>query len=359
MSGTSMDGVDAALCDIHSKSEITVIDTLFTPYPDSYKKILCELVFSDREPDQFKLQTMHQQLGELYASCSNKLVKQNNLRSEDIQAIANHGQTIRHTPNATPPSSLQIGSPEKIAELTKCDVIYDFRSADLMSGGQGAPLMPAFHEAILKPFAPSAVINIGGIANITIINKDQKTIGFDIGPGNTLMDNWIQHCKNKAFDDSGTWAKSGTTQKKLLARLLSDPYFSQPHPKSTGPDYFNLDWLNYQLTNKEYKQKDIQATLLALTTHSISQTISQNLPKDCSVYICGGGARNKTLIASLETLLPNHTIKTTSNVGVNPDYMEAIGFAWLGYCHNNNIPANLPAVTGASERVILGKIHKA
>ena len=358
MSGTSLDGVDAALCHIQSTSKLTVIDSSFTPYPKPIKQDLLALVFSKGEPNKKKLQTTHQQLGRFYADCANTLIKQSKTNKNDIAAIANHGQTIRHEPNASSPHSLQIGCPKEIAKLTGCNVIYDFRSADLKAGGQGAPLMPAFHNAIFKQYAPAAVINIGGIANITVIDKHKETIGFDTGPGNTLMDNWILKHKNEPYDADGDWAKSGKLIKSVLAKLLTDEYFSLTPPKSTGPDYFNLDWLQKQIPDlKKYKTKDIQATLLALTSYSITHEVSQHIEKG-KVYLCGGGTQNKALVESIATLLPKHTIHSTDDLGISSDWLESIGFAWLGYCYLKNIPSNLTSVTGAKNNVVLGEMYK-
>lgn len=351
MSGTSADGIDAALVEFSSYDKLNVIETQFTAFDTSIRNAINELVFeaSIDSPEQTPL---HTQLADYYAQASLSLIKKSAHQASDISAIANHGQTVRHEPNAQPPYSLQLGDGQLIANQTGITTITQFRQADLAAGGQGAPLMPAFHKALFNNQA--LILNIGGIANLSHLYE--PVIGFDIGPGNTLMDQWIQQHKNKPYDSQGTWADSGKVVDDVLTVLLGDPYFSQAWPKSTGPDYFNLAWLYNQVPKlNDYRPQDIQATLLALTTRTICDQIKKF--SHCrSLYLCGGGAHNTALVQALKNGLPAHTIEQTDTLGIPIDWVECVGFAWLGYCKLHNINSNLPNVTGASNSCVLGQM---
>ena len=370
MSGTSVDGIDAALVEISSPDTLNVVETQFTPFDDQLRQKINQLAQTNWNIHDDKLtrccdSKLHTELAKNYAEASLRLLTKANKQPSDITAIANHGQTVRHEPNASPPFSLQLGDGQRIANLTRIKTITQFRQADLAVGGQGAPLMPAFHQAVFNSKnrtkeQTTLVLNIGGIANISLLGDN--IIGYDTGPGNTLLDQWILQHQKLPYDSSGNWAASGKTIKDLLTVLLDDPYFSIPFPKSTGPDYFNLEWLKKRchdnnLSLGNYAPKDIQNTLTSLTTQSIAQSITllSSNRKNIQIYICGGGAQNTFMTEQLKVILPTALIDTTNAIGVPADWVEAAGFAWLGYCFEHNIPSNLPAVTGATKKVILGE----
>lgn len=273
-----------------------------------------------------------------------------------VTAIGCHGQTIFHRPHA-PVSSLQIGDPNTIAYLTGIRTVADFRGMDIAAGGQGAPLAPAFHAQAFD-VAPAAIVNIGGIANVTLLPNDGPVTGYDCGPGNTLMDAWIRRHLRRSFDRDGAWAAGGRIVDRLLSALLADPYFALPTPKSTGPEYFNLDWLDrvLQSIGGTPTAEDVQATLLQLTAQSIAAAIPQRIGVQ-AIYICGGGANNPTLMDSLRSALPGLAVSSTATLGLPPDCVEAAMFAWLAKQRIEGKPGNLPEVTGAERRVLLGAIY--
>ena len=371
MSGTSVDGIDAALVSIPSQNSITVVETLFTPFQDKLRNQINALAQTNWNIHGQSLtkcsdSELHHQLAQNYADASLALLRKANIKPSQVCAIANHGQTVRHEPNATPPFSLQLGDAQLIANKTGIRTIGQFRQADLAAGGQGAPLMPAFHQAVFQyqgnklNHDNTFALNIGGIANISQLGN--KVTGFDTGPGNTLLDQWILRHQGLSYDKNGSWAASGKTIIPLLDALLDTPYFSAPHPKSTGPDYFNLKWLESLCTQASidlecYVPQDVQATLLSLTVKTISNSIRELMSDNTSaeVFICGGGAHNTAMLKQLSAELPKCVIKTTDAVGIPADWVEAAGFAWLGYCHQHNINSNLPEVTGAKQQVVLGE----
>ena len=370
MSGTSVDGIDAALVEVTSANAVNVIETQFTPFSEQLRRDINQLAQTNwnihgDSLTQCSDSQLHTDLAKNYAEASLRVLSKAKKQPTDVIAIANHGQTVRHEPNASPPFSLQLGDGQRIADLTRIKTITQFRQADLAVDGQGAPLMPAFHQAVFNPKShtngqKTFVLNIGGIANISLLGDN--VIGYDTGPGNTLLDQWILLHKQLRYDSRGDWAASGTTIDHLLTVLLDDPYFSHPFPKSTGPDYFNLEWLykrcdetNLSLDN--YEPKDIQNTLTSLTVQSIAQNIKFHSTNNAQVYICGGGAHNNFMLEQLKEILPKASIDTTDAIGVPADWVEAAGFAWLGYCFEHNIPSNLPAVTGATKKVILGECY--
>jgi len=370
MSGTSVDGIDAALVEISSTNTVNVIETQFTPFNKQLRNDINQLAQTNwnihgDNLTQCSDSKLHTQLAQNYADASLALLSKANKLPTDIVAIANHGQTVRHEPNASPPFSLQLGDGQLIANLTNIKTITQFRQADLAVGGQGAPLMPAFHQAIFNQDKDTKesitfVVNVGGIANISLLGN--SVIGYDTGPGNTLLDQWILQHKQCSYDSNGDWASSGKKVDALLQALLSDPYFALPFPKSTGPDYFNIEWFNQccssaGLSMDDYKPEDIQHTLVLLTTQSIANSITQlsSSSKRVQVFVCGGGAHNTFMLRQLQEALPNAIIDTTGAIGVPADWVEAVGFAWLGYCFEHGIPSNLPDVTGATKRVILGE----
>jgi len=353
MSGSSVDGIDAALVEFHSANQLRVLETQFTPFDQELRNAINALALSVQieSPSETHL---HAELASHYANASLSLLAKSGHKPSEISAIANHGQTVRHEPNASPPYSLQLGDSQLIANISGIKTLAQFRQADLAAGGQGAPLMPAFHNAVFKN--TGLILNIGGIANLTQLGE--TVIGFDTGPGNTLMDQWINAHKGKSYDADGQWAKSGRVQPNVLDQLLGDQYFGLSAPKSTGTDYFNLAWLRSQIPNlDQYAPEDIQATLLALTANSIASSITQRT-EPTTVYICGGGAHNTALLQALKNALPEYTIDLTDTLGVPSDWVESVGFAWLGYCKLHTILSSLPSVTGASEPRVLGEVFE-
>lgn len=354
MSGTSMDGIDAALVDF-SSGRPELLSTHSHQWPEAIQRTL--IAARDIPDDELdRLATLDEQTAEVFAQACSRLLQDIRYQAKDIIAIGNHGQTIRHRPDIDKPFSLQIGNARKLAELTGIDIISDFRTADIQAGGQGAPLAPAFHQAVFQHENINRIIvNIGGISNITILpaDRDQAVTGFDCGPGNTLMDAWISQQKQKPYDADGALASEGKTDAGLLAKLLMDEYFQLAPPKSTGFEYFNLEWLKKHIDN-ESPDADVQSTLCDLTATSIIRSINQYAPGTEEIYICGGGVHNIELMDRLQALT-KCPVTTTETLGVHPDWVEATAFAWLAYQNVHQQTANLPSVTGAKDAVVLGK----
>ncbi len=360
MSGTSMDGVDIALVDI-TDGNITSIASDCYPMPTEIKSQLLTLCNSK----QTTLQTLGEldhQLGMLYAKSIDQFIKQNHIDKKQVKAIGCHGQTIYHSPNSQHPFTMQIGDANIIAAKTGITTIADFRRKDMAYGGQGAPLVPAFHKAIfLNPSINCVVLNIGGISNISVLIPGQPVIGYDTGPGNVLLDSWINKNLGKNYDKDGLWAKLGKVDQSLLNTLCDENYFQLPAPKSTGRELFNLTWLNQKLSNFNLNAQDIQATLVEFTATTVAHEINKlsiNAHLPCQLLVCGGGAKNPLIMKRLSALLPKWEVLTTDVKGVSSDDMEAIAFAWLAYCRMNNIPSNIPEVTGANQAVSLGVIYQ-
>jgi len=359
MSGTSMDGIDAALVDFsqagHSAAQAKLINTHSHPWPEDVQQALVKA--KDIPDDELSsLSSLDLHVAKIFAEACVRVLEDTPFNTLDITAIGSHGQTIRHRPDADKPFSFQLGNAQRIAGLTGIDVIADFRTADIKAGGQGAPLAPAFHQAVFQHDKINRVIvNIGGIANITVLPKDksQAVTGFDCGPGNTLMDAWMSKHKQQNYDAEGAFAASGKTNARLLATLLMDDYFQLAPPKSTGFEYFNLEWLGKQV-DKEMEIADIQSTLCDLTATSIIRAINQYTNVTDEIFICGGGAHNRELMRRLQAIT-KCPVATTEVLGIHPDWVEAMAFAWLAYRHNHQQTGNLPSVTGAGKAVILGE----
>jgi anhydro-N-acetylmuramic acid kinase len=360
MSGTSLDGVDVALVEFNDTLQPKVVHTYFLAYPSLLRAEILAL----QHPTQNELETtalMGNALARLYAEAVNQLLSTTKLSPSNIVAIGCHGQTIRHRPGFKDGIgfTLQIGNAALLAELTGITVVTDFRSRDIAAGGQGAPLVPAFHKAVFSHHELNrAIINIGGIANITYLASTGEVLGFDSGPGNMLLDAWIKQHLNLDFDADGRWARSGTVIEPLLSAMLAEPYFSLTPPKSTGRDLFNDTWLNTFLPNKSYQPNDVARTLVALSAHSIYNALMQHCSVVDEVYLCGGGARNGMLKQHLKTLLGDIKLATTDDLGLGIDWAEAVAFAWLAKQCLNQHPANLPEVTGAKGARILGAIYQ-
>jgi len=360
MSGTSMDAIDGVLVDFsneNSNQHPTIIAHTSLKISSETKQEILSLCQPGHDEIN-RTGILDIKLGNFFAKAANELITQAKISSANIKAIGSHGQTIRHMPNTKPAFTLQIGDPNTIAFETKITTIADFRRKDMCAGGQGAPLVPAFHQALFgSRVHSSCIINIGGMANITHLNQAGSVIaGFDTGPGNALLDGWIKKIKNKAFDDNGQWANTGKIIHELLDQLLAHPFFQPPPPKSTGREDFHLEWLQSNL-NSAQKAEDIQRTLLEFTAQSICNAVTKHCQSSEEVIICGGGAYNEALINRIKESLPSHTVLTTTELGFSPDLIEAMAFAWLAKQTLEHKPGNNPASTGASQPCILGGIY--
>ena len=361
MSGTSINGIDAVLIKFGDHC-CQVIATQSHEYPDALRTALIEVT---RKPEQCTVDTighLDNWVGESFRDATLKLIFKSKIDADQIIAIGSHGQTIRHQPRVERPFTLQIGDPNIIATGTGITTVADFRRRDLALGGEGAPLLPPFHHWLFSDNNTNRVIlNIGGIANITILPAgSDKVTGFDTGPGNILLDSWIQEIKKEKFDKDGNWAKSGKTVSKLLKLLLRDQYFTQPPPKSTGFEYFNLMWLRQALSDIGVIERvDVQSTLCALTASSITDAIGLYAPDTKQLLICGGGIKNTELIRWITSALPFVEVYSTGEFGLEPNWVEAAAFAWLAKRCLDGEPSNLPSVTGADYTGILGGIYRA
>ncbi|MBP6457891.1 MAG: anhydro-N-acetylmuramic acid kinase [Pseudoxanthomonas sp.] len=363
MSGTSADGIDAALVRFEGEG----------------RALRCQLVhgrtFAWDEATRTRLVALGQgadtvsldALGALdatvalaFADAALALLQDAGVPRGRVRAIGSHGQTIRHRPQADPPFTWQLGDGNVIAERSGIDTVADFRRRDVAAGGQGAPLMPAFHAALLgSPQEDRAVLNLGGIANFTLLPVGGEVRGFDTGPANALMDAWCERHTGRAYDADGAFAASGQVDAALLARLLADPWFALPPPKSTGREHFHLDWLQARMGETVLPPADVQATLLDLSARTVADALQMTQPDTRRVLVCGGGVRNAVLMARLAAYLPQAIVESTAMHGLEPDYVEAMGFAWLAREALASRPGNLPAVTGASGRRILGTVFPA
>ncbi len=361
MSGTSLDAVDAALVCFNDK-RCELQQHLALPIADDLRQQALSLL-NPGNNELARLCRLDVQLGRLFAQAVQALLMQADLDSSMISAIGSHGQTLRHYPDSDFPTSLQIGDPNIIAEQTGITTVADFRRRDMAAGGQGAPLVPAFHQAMLQDNRYNrAIVNIGGIANITVLanDPDKPVIGFDTGPGNALLDSWTQQQLQQTHDKGGKWAARGICHAALLDNLLKDPYFRQTPPKSTGRETFNLRWLEKSLQHfPGLHAQDIQATLVELTAITIAQAILEYSPDTDQVLICGGGSHNTFLMQRLALHLPEQTIQSTHSAGIDPDWVEAMAFAWLAKQTMDGQTGNLASVTGAQHPLILGGIYPA
>ena len=356
MSGTSMDGIDAALVDCYS-AKPHLVATRSKPWPDAIRH---QMEQAQQLGDEaiFELHELDRAIAEHFAAATLELLALTNTRTNEIVAIGSHGQTIRHRPHADKPFSLQLGKGQHIADLTGIRTVSDFRSADIKAGGEGAPMTPAFHNAVLRSHSENrCVINIGGIANITLLPADdaQPVNGYDTGPGNSLMDGWIKQHKSLPCDKDGEWARSGEVNDALLARLEADDYFQLPPPKSTGLEYFNQDWLRRHDIDALLAE-DVQATLCELTVTTLAGAMKASEINIDRVLICGGGVHNTYCIERLQVQLGEKPVESTEMHGIHPDWVEAMAFAWLAQRHIEGKPGNLPSVTGASEALVLGTL---
>ncbi|MCG8394673.1 MAG: anhydro-N-acetylmuramic acid kinase [Pseudomonadales bacterium] len=350
MTGTSVDGIDAVLAEI-GEHHFRLHHSLNHPLPaDVQADVLALCQPGDNEIDRAGV--ISRRLGSCYADACLALIKEAGMGACRIRAIGCHGQTVRHRPGDNG-FSLQLGCPDTLATATGISVVSDFRNKDMVLGGQGAPLVPPFHRQLFaRPGSRIAVANIGGMANVTLLDGDTLVGGFDTGPGNVLMDLWIRQHHQQAFDRNGDWAAGGQPDQALLEQLLNDPYFQLPPPKSTGREHFHKDWLTQQLPDHHAPQQ-VQATLAELTARSISDALADFAPQQ--LLVCGGGAHNQHLLARLQHHL-GIPVTSTENEGLHPDWVEAAAFAWLAWARLEERCGNAPVVTGASREAILGQV---
>ncbi len=351
MTGTSMDGIDAVIVDFSQGAKI--LATHSEAIPNNLLATLHQLTL----PGANEIDTLGQadvELGKLLATAAQKVMSKASVKPEQITAIGSHGQTIRHRPQAASPFTLQIGDPNTIAVHTRITTVADFRRKDMALGGQGAPLVPFYHQTFMQAKNKNRIIlNIGGIANITLLPSNGEVSGFDTGPGNALLDAWCLQHQQKAYDAHGGWAATGELNETLLETMLADPYFAQTAPKSTGKEYFNLAWLNsFDLNDTA---ENIQRTLVELTARSIIDTIARSITAD-EIIVCGGGVHNQLLMLRL-SMLATCPVLSSAALGIDPDWVEACAFAWFAKNTLAKATSNLPNVTGATRAAVLGGIY--
>ncbi len=360
MSGTSMDGIDVVLADFESNS-VRLHASAAVPYPEilSARLKLARATSGELQVDESC--QLDRLVGLAFARAALQLLDEHDLSSSDIAAIGSHGQTLRHRTDIDPSFSLQVGDPNTIAAVTKIQTVADFRRRDIALGGQGAPLACAFHQYLIGKRASTGVLNLGGIANLTIFNKGEDARGFDTGPASTLLDLVAQQRLKVEFDKNGETAREGKVDDSSLKILLGDPYFAKREPKSTGFEYFNEQWLQEKLgpALEAMATPDLLATLTELTAASIAQSINADRNKLAEVFVCGGGVNNPFLLERIESLCPETNVRSSSTLGADPNWMEALAFAWLARETLAGRPGNLTSVTGASEAAILGAIFAA
>ncbi len=355
ISGTSADGIDAALVDF-SASPLRIVAARTVAYPADLRDRILALARNRAAITLDDYGRLDVEIGRRFAAAACTLLSEAGVDAAAVAAIGSHGQTVCHRPAGVHPFTLQIGDASVIAEHTGIATIADFRRADLAAGGQGAPLLPALHAALFSTTVPRAILNLGGIANATLLRPGEAVIGFDTGPANGLLDAWAMRHLGTPHDDRGAWAASGRVHADLLDALLADPYFAAPPPKSTGREHFNLDWLDARLP-AHVSPVDVQATLLALSARSIGNALQTCGVRE--VYACGGGVHNTALMSALRAQRPDWRVDTTAALGVDPDFVEAIGFAWLARARLRGEAGNLPSVTGARGSRLLGAIYAA
>ncbi len=362
MSGTSLDGVDGVLTASEAPGgRFISLDHTHVPFEASLRDELLALNRSGAD-ELHRAALAANAISEAYARVVERLLAQAGLGRSQVAAIGAHGQTVRHQPQAHDGTgyTVQLLNGALLAERCGIDVVCDFRSRDLAAGGQGAPLVPAFHAALFgQPGHDRALLNLGGIANLTLLHRDGRVSGFDTGPANVLMDGWCTRHLGRPFDRGGAWAAGGQVDAHLLGLALAEPYFALQPPKSTGRDLFDLAWLDALLAGAPSPAQDVMATLSELTARTVAAALEQHLPDADTLYVCGGGAFNNDLLRRLARCLPAVRVEGSSALGVPPDQMEAMAFAWLARAFVERRPGNLPAVTGAAGPRVLGALYPA
>lgn len=362
ISGTSADGIDAALLSVTpgdtraTPPSIAVLLARTTPYDAALRETILRVSQADALLDLDEFGALDTAIGEAFAQAALGLLAQAGIDPATVRAIGSHGQTLRHRPRPPHRFTLQVGDPNVIAERTGCDVVADFRRRDVAAGGEGAPLMPAFHAAVLGDARETrAVLNLGGIGNLTLLPPDGPVRGFDTGPANGLMDAWCLEHTGKTFDSNGAWGATGRVLPALLERCLAEPWLALPPPKSSGRDQFHLGWLRERLAGDE-AAADVQATLVEFSARSIVDALRATQPTTARLVACGGGVHNALLMARLSALLPEVAVESSAAHGIDPDAVEAAGFAWLAWQTLEGRAGNRPEVTGAAGRRVLGVI---
>ena len=354
ISGTSRDGVDTALVSFEGGMP-QLRDTQCLPYPPDLADSLQVMIGAGRKPTANELEKVDDCLGDFFSHAVQALLKKVGIESSAVTAIGSHGQTVWHNPAGANPESIQLGNPQRITDNTGIVTVGDFRRADIKAGGQGAPLAPLLHRAVFKRESGTRVVlNLGGIANISILNSNGSVSGFDTGPANCLLDAWIREQRGELYDKKGAWSAGGAINKHLLLNLLMDPWFQQPPPKSTGVEHFNLQWLKKQEPVNSIDPRDVQATLAQLTASTVASAIVRSNPAD--ILVCGGGVHNTDLLCRIQDLLPGLPIRTTAEHGLDPDWVEAVLFAWLARERLAGNAQDTRKITGARHRVLLGQI---
>lgn len=365
ISGTSADGIDAALVRFEGSGTALRCELLLGrtyPWDEATRTALIALGQGGDVPSLDEVGRLDALTGLRFADAARRLLEEAGVSARDVRALGSHGQTIRHRPHADPPFTWQIGDGNVIAERCGIDTVADFRRRDVAAGGHGAPLMPAFHAALLgSPDEDRAVLNLGGIGNFTLLPRAGAAAvrGFDTGPANALMDAWCERHTGAAFDAGGTFAAQGRVDEALLARLLEEPWFALPPPKSTGREQFHLAWLEARLEDGKTSPADVQATLLELTAATIADALRATQPTTRRVLVCGGGVHNGRQMARLAARMPDVLVESTASHGLDPDFVEAMGFAWLARETLAGRPGNLPTVSGAKGPRVLGTVFPA
>jgi len=357
LSGTSRDGVDAVLVNF-SAGAMEILHAVCAPYPVAIKQTLDQLLASAAPPTAGIAEVLDENLAYFFARTAQNLVREAGLEMRDIRVIGSHGQNVWHRPTGEDPVTMQLGRGDLIARNTGVTVVNNFRSADLEAGGQGAPLAPLLHQRLFHSDAENrAVLNLGGIANLTLLPAKGGVSGFDCGPGVCLLDGWISQQLHKDYDDGGRWAARGSVNAELLDRMLADPYFSLPPPKSTGLEHFSMAWLRQMLDRSSLAAPDVQATLAELSARCVSRSLVEAGAPD-RLLVCGGGVHNIDLVGRISDGLPGVTVESTARHGADPDWVEGLLFAWLARERLNGIEQDTTPITGAKRPVLLGDIHK-
>ena len=364
ISGTSVDTVDAVVASFDpGTGAVRLIHAHDHPIPPRLRRELLEVAAADRTT-LARIARLDVEVGHLFADAALSAIRRAGLDRAEVAAVGSHGQTVRHGPEGRWPSTTQIGDPNVISQRTGITTVADFRRRDIAAGGQGAPLAPAFHQAVMAhPKLRRAIVNLGGIANVSLLDSAdsgaEDPLGFDCGPANGLLDAWARRHLEAPLDQDGNWAAGGLVHGPLLGRMLADPYFSRPAPKSTGRGYFDEAWIERQIRSVDTSvaPADVQRTLCELCAATVAESIGTYGPDTTEVYLCGGGVHNRTLVERLSARLEPRRVLRTDILGISPDYVEAAAFAWLARRALEGLPGNCPAVTGASEAVVLGGVY--
>jgi anhydro-N-acetylmuramic acid kinase len=357
ISGTSMDAIDAALVDFDT-SPLSLLAASATPFDPQLKSRIAALIDAPQRVSLDEIGQIDVAVAEAFARSALQLLRDAGASAASVSAIGCHGQTLRHRTDLPIPFTWQIGDPNTLAEITGLTVVADFRRRDVAAGGQGAPLLPVFHDQVFRSADEDRVIlNLGGIANVTLLERGAVVSGFDTGPANRLLDAWISRHRPDSFDQDGVWAGTGRCDPALLGELMNEPYLKKSPPKSTGRELFNLAWLEGKLGGTARAPQDVQATLLEYTAATVADDVRRYAPQ-ATVYACGGGAHNAGLLAALARRLAPNRVATTAALGLDPDYVEAIAFGWFARRTLAGLPSNAPSVTGARGPRVLGGIYR-